>query len=210
MWCRCRASCARVCAPPRRSEVEAFNFSSDVTTSGRERLRYRRRVFRQREDQCTTSRSFCARLVARAGWADDAKMNPLPPSQRARRRLRLCGGCARRSAREHDDAEKAGKQAVGKSSGLPRKLASSLNAGALPQKKISKTYGRVALRRRRRRGVMDERVYIGAADLAVRAAGVAKTTSQDSTYPFEAASSRVHSYHGQPFSRAHFSTSRWP
>ena len=56
---------------------------------------------------------------------------------------------------------------------------------------------------------MDERVYIGA-DLAVRAAGTAKTTSQDSTYPFKAARSRVRSSHGQPFSRAHFSTSRWP
>ena len=45
---------ACVCAAT-RSEVEAFNFSSDVTTSGDVTcLRYRRRAFRQREDQCTT------------------------------------------------------------------------------------------------------------------------------------------------------------
>ena len=34
--------------------------------------------------------------------------------------------------------------------------------------------------------------------------------AQVSTYPFDAANSRVPLSHGQPFSRAHFSTSRWP
>ena len=48
----------------------------------------------------------------------------------------------------------------------------------------------------------------------VRSVGVRSpslaSAAQDSTYPFEAASSRVCSIHGQPFSRAHFSISRWP
>eukprot|EP00228_Micromonas_bravo_P004236 CAMPEP_0203001334 /NCGR_PEP_ID=MMETSP1401-20130829/496_1 /ASSEMBLY_ACC=CAM_ASM_000894 /TAXON_ID=38833 /ORGANISM="Micromonas pusilla, Strain CCAC1681" /LENGTH=49 /DNA_ID= /DNA_START= /DNA_END= /DNA_ORIENTATION= len=34
--------------------------------------------------------------------------------------------------------------------------------------------------------------------------------AQVSTYPFEAAIRRVFLFHGAPFSRAHFSTSRWP
>jgi hypothetical protein len=36
------------------------------------------------------------------------------------------------------------------------------------------------------------------------------SAAQASTYPFEAASRRVVSVHGAPFSRAHFSVSRWP
>ena len=36
------------------------------------------------------------------------------------------------------------------------------------------------------------------------------SAAQGPTYPFEAATSRVFSLHGHPFSRAHFSTSRWP
>ena len=80
MWCRCRASCARVCAPPRRSEVEAFNFSSDVTTSGdvtRECLRNRHRVFRQREDHARSRRVVFPR-DARA-FCEDGSRRRLAP-----------------------------------------------------------------------------------------------------------------------------------